>query len=411
MSTAPDFFPTQAGMLRFLNRFILGQDRPKRDLITCVNNHLLGAAYAKRHPGARNPFGRNHLLLLGPTGCGKSYLVKTLAEYLGLPFYHAGAKSLVEVGYVGQQVDTLLRGLYLSAGRNLERAQRGIIFIDEIDKIRRSRMSERDVSGEGVQNSLLTYLDGQVVTVRIDGEGSLEMDTSEILFIGAGAFVGLLDIVRRRTGSTSAIGFSGSPEQPPLGDDEALDRVEPEDLEMFGFIPEFIGRFGTITALHPLNIEDYVAVLRSSEENASYKIRRLFDVSGIDLKFTADALTAVARRARERGLGVRGLERLVRESVSDLTWQLDELAEQGVTRVLVTEEVVLGRGKPVLTHDPDRGDVITEAEFLRDEAARLLKPERKVFGEERMQSSRPRRARKRRKQRQERDLFDVKRED
>ncbi len=356
----PDTLPSPRQIVEYLDRFVEGQSRAKRDLAIAVYNNYMAAAFRELYEDKPSPFGRNHILFLGPTGCGKSHMVLTLTRWLGVPVAFTSAKSLVEVGYVGQQVDTVLKSLLRKTGGNVHAAERGIVFIDEIDKCRVMRSGERDVSGEGVQNSLLTLLDGRPTSVQGDDQIYRELDTSRILFIFAGAFVGLADIVRRRLGASGRrIGFeTGSPAaSSALNDDDVLDQLQPVDLERFGFVPELIGRFAVISRLRALSPEDYVRVLGGTEESLLWKKQRQFQMSGVHLDFTDEALLVLARRAAASGTGVRGLESLVMRALDDVEWQLPDLVADGIAGVTITESVVTNGQAPELLvgrqQDPD----------------------------------------------------------
>lgn len=371
----PDTLPSPRQIVEYLDRFVEGQSRAKRDLAIAVYNNYMAAAFRELYVDKPSPFGRNHILFLGPTGCGKSYMVMTLARWLGVPLAFTSAKNLVEVGYVGQQVDTVLKNLLRKTGGNVHAAQRGIVFIDEIDKCRVMRSGERDVSGEGVQNSLLTLLDGRPTMVQGDDQISREIDTSQILFIFAGAFAGLADIVRRRLGTGGRkIGFEAGLRAMPseLNDDAVLDQMQSVDLERFGFIPEFIGRFAVISRLRALSPEDYVRVLGCTEESLLRKKQRQFQMSGVRLDFTDEALLVLARRAAASGTGVRGLESLVMRALDDVEWLLPDLVADGVAGITITESVVAHGEAPELLIGPAQDPHDAPAERLRRRAIGFL---------------------------------------
>ena len=338
---ALDRLPTPSDMVGHLDRFVVGQARAKRDLATAVYRHYLDRAASDLDPSARRA--RHHALFLGPTGSGKSLLVRELAAYLGVPVAICSATTLSEVGYMGDSVDSLMLSLAAAAGGKLDRAQRGIVFLDEVDKLRRASDVGRDVSGEGVQNALLTLLDG--IPVRFKrGEQTVEMDSSRVLFVFAGAFAGLPGIVRARLqpAKRSALGFGGEPqaEAPRLGAAEAYARVQPEDLVEFGLIPELVGRLTTISVVEPLGLPELVRILRDVEGAPFERERKHFRRHGVRLELTDDAGEALARRARDAGTGARGLSRLLGEVLAPIAMELPELAAKGLAGVRVQREAV-----------------------------------------------------------------------
>lgn len=359
----PAPLPTPREIVAFLDRYVYGQELAKRDLAVAVYRHYLGLGYHHHHPRADGiaptrgqagaPFGKQHILLMGPTGSGKTYLIRLIAELLGVPWTFLAATSLVQTGYVGTRIETAIGTLYQAAGRERAAAERGIVLIDEVDKIAsHGRSSGPDVSGEGVQQALLSVLDGRVVQVSTGGSADYvmgEVDTASILFVCAGAFVGLDEQARRRRRGEAGIGFGAragagagagtAPARAPAHDDELPGT---EDLIRFGFIPELVGRFATISATRALTVDDLVSVLESAEESVLPRQRRLFEVHGIDLRFTPGALRAVAEEACALGTGARGLNRAVLRSLADVDFRLPELAGEGVTRVTVTAATVRG---------------------------------------------------------------------
>lgn len=346
--------PTPREIVAHLDRYVYGQQQAKRALAVAIYNHYLGLGYHHHHRQAGSdaparghaasaPFGKQHILLMGPTGSGKTYLIRLIAELLGVPWTFVAATSLVQTGYVGTRIETAVGTLYQAAGRERRAAERGIILIDEIDKIAASSPSSGpDVSGEGVQQALLSVLDGRVVQVSAGGSADYvmgEVDTASILFVCAGAFVGLDEQARRRRRGEAGIGFDARPGA-AARDDDALPGTE--DLVRFGFIPELVGRFATVSSTRALTVDDLVSVLESAEESALPRQRRLFEVHGIDLDFTPGALRAVAEEACALGTGARGLNRAVLRSLADVDFRLPELAAEGVTRVTVTAATVRG---------------------------------------------------------------------
>ncbi len=390
-SMSRGMLPTPTEMIRHFDRFVLGQDRSKRQLAVAVYKHYLGSRCGELPEAPAIDFERQHVLLLGPTGSGKTLLIRTLADMLGVPVVLAAATSFVETGYVGDHVESLLAGLLRAAGGDVERAHRGIVFIDEIDKIKRERGSCRDISGEGVQSSLLTLLDGGGGMARRDGPRSAAIDPSKVLFVCAGAFVGLEEIARERLCEQSPSGFgfgfaSGGRaaadrgKQDPrtiapseMSPQDLLDRIETADLVKFGMIPEFIGRFSTISALRPLGREDLMRILTDVEGSLYPRQRALYALHGIDLDFRPEALAAIADEAARLGTGARGLRRALFRAMDSVDFRLPELAAEGVTRITFTVESVRDGAEPNMQRDKDRGGEpgrVTQAKTLRAGALR-----------------------------------------
>jgi ATP-dependent Clp protease ATP-binding subunit ClpX len=357
--------PTPAELIATLDRFVLGQERAKRDLATAVYNHCLAAAWRESHGGrgGGDDFGRQHVLLIGPTGTGKTYLVTRLAEALGVPVACCSATSLVEAGYRGQEIEGIIGHLRERAGGDARQAERGILFLDEVDKIRRRDTGgQRDVSGEGVQNGLLTMLDGR----QLHG-----VDTGRVLFIAAGAFSGLADLVRARLGSGRQMGFGAAeagPSRPP-DDYAALERAELADLVAYGFIPEFVGRFAVVSPLQALGVDELAGILRRAESSIYVRQRELFALHGIELEFTEDALRALAARALALGTGARALNRLLLQALDPVDWRLPELAAGGVTRIRFTAAALEPGAEPELVRGVLPADVRLRLEQLRRQAA------------------------------------------
>lgn len=346
--------PTPTEMVAHLNRFVRGQARAKLDMAVAVYNHYLSQAYREME-GA--DLGRHHILLIGPTGVGKTHIVKTLADFLNVPVGFASATSLVEVGYKGSSVDSVVQSLLDRAKGDPKKAEKGIVFIDEIDKIRRADTGGmRDVSGEGVQNALLTLLDGRIS----DGSESnrhAAVDTSRLLFVCTGAFVGLDVIVNERLDKRKAkprIGFHARadeevediPDQPVY---EALVQAQTQDLVKFGMIPEFIGRFATVTVLHELSRKDLRAIISESTERSALEVqKKLAAIHGIELEVSEDALEAVADEAAALGTGARGLHRLIGRALDSVDHRWPELADEKVRKVVVGRKCVTEGAEPRL---------------------------------------------------------------
>lgn len=359
--------PTPTEMITYLDRFVRGQVRAKKDLAVAVYNHYLSQAYRDRE-GA--DLGRHHLLLIGPTGVGKTHLVKTLADFLGVPVGFSSATSLVETGYKGSSVETVVKSLLDRAGGDPRKAERGIVFIDEIDKIRRGETGGRDVSGEGVQNALLTLLDGRG-SAGEESSRHPEVDTARLLFICTGAFVGLDEIVKNRTGDGGGrtMGFHARPqeqvtEMPDQPVYEALCEAQTADLVRFGMIPEFTGRFATVSVLHELSRKDLRSIVSEETERSPLALQeKLAAVHGIRLVFTAEALEAIAAEAEALGTGARGLHRLIGKALDPVDHRWPELANEGVKRVIVGADTVLNGVEPLLEKTGD-------AELRMDEELR-----------------------------------------
>ena len=349
MPVAMDRLPTPSEIIRHLDRLVRGQHRAKRDLACCAYRHYMAAAYRERHPEISHPFGKRHVLLIGPTGAGKTHLVRSLTAILGVPLAFASATNLVEAGYVGEHIDTVFRRLYLAANRDAKAAARGIIYVDEIDKVRRQDVGgQRDVSGEGVQTSLLTPLDGCPVEIRAE-DVRVTIDSSNVLFICTGAFGGLADTIRHRLGSGRTLGFNvAGDDAHALTDDDTLARGELQDLEAYGFIPEFLGRFAVISTVKSLNRDDLVAILRDIDESPLARQKRWFEQHGVDLQVTDDALVEMADAAIRNGTNARGLDRMLAKTLGRLEWRLPEMAMEGVSTVTVTREVILGTAEPTI---------------------------------------------------------------
>lgn len=347
--------PTPRELFEQLSEHVVGQEEAKRALSVAVYNHYKRVSLGEAADSGDVELAKSNIMLLGPTGSGKTLLAQTLARTLKVPFAIADATTLTEAGYVGEDVETILLKLITAADFDIPRAEVGIVYIDEIDKVARKAENlsiTRDVSGEGVQQALLKIVEGCEASVPPQGgrkhpqQELIHIDTTNILFILGGAFVGLPDIIAERVGKTS-IGFgSDMPESKRAADAELLTQVLPEDLHKFGMIPEFVGRIPVVTALKELSEEDLVRVLTEPKNALVKQYTVMFKYEDSDLVFEDDALTAIAERAIEHQTGARGLRSICEKALMDVMYELPEY--EGHTRVVIRRSDIEGTTKPVI---------------------------------------------------------------